>query len=61
MLIGLAFMFLTLAGAAVTFSEWQFYQKAPDVGLFRFGLVGGFTILLAIFCLYSFAKARNVH
>lgn len=61
MLIGLAFMFLTVAGAAVTFSEWEFYQKAPDMGLVRFSMVGGFTILLAIFCLYSFAKARNVH
>jgi hypothetical protein len=61
MLIGLAFMFLTLAGAAVTFSEWEFYRKAPDVGPVRFGLVGAFTTLLAIFCLYSFAKARNVH
>jgi putative flippase GtrA len=45
----------------VAFSEWEFYRKAPDVGLLRFSLVGGFTILLAIFCLYSFAKARNVH
>ena len=61
MLVGLAFMFLTVAGAAVAFSEWEFYRKAPDVGLLRFSLVGGFTILLAIFCLYSFAKARNVH
>ncbi len=31
------------------------------MGLVRFSMVGGFTILLAIFCLYSFAKARNVH
>ena len=37
MLIGLAFMFLTVAGAAVTFSEWEFYQKAPDMGLVQIG------------------------
>ena len=59
-LIGLTFMFLTAAGVTVTFSEWQYYRKSPEVGLVRFGLVGGFTVLLAIFCLYSFAKARSV-
>ncbi len=53
-------MFLTVAGAAVAFSEWQYYRKSPDVGVARFSLVGGFTILLAIFGLYSLVKARNV-
>jgi hypothetical protein len=60
MLVGLAFMFLAVAGAAVTFSEWRYYREAPEVGPARFSLVGGFTVLLAIFCLYSFVKARNV-
>ena len=60
MLVGLVFMFLAMAGVAVTFSEWEYYQKAPEVGPARFGLVGGFTVLLAIFCLYSFVRARNV-
>jgi len=26
----------------------------------RFGLLAGFTVLLFIFCLYSFVKARSV-
>ncbi len=60
MLIGLAFMFLTVAGASVTISEWKYYREAPELGLLRFSLVGGFTVLLAIFSLYSFVKARNV-
>jgi hypothetical protein len=30
------------------------------VGLVRFGLLAGFTVLLFIFCLYSFVKARSV-
>jgi hypothetical protein len=60
MLVGLAFLFLALAGAAVSFSEWQYYTQAPAVGLARFYLVVGFTVLLVIFCLYSFAKARSV-
>ena len=60
MLIGLAFMFLTAAGASVTYSEWQFYRKAPELGVFHFSLVGAFTVLLAILCLYSFVKARSV-
>jgi hypothetical protein len=60
MLIGLAFMFLTAAGAWVTFTEWQDFRKVPSLGPVRFGMVGGFTVLLAIFCLYSFVKARNV-
>jgi hypothetical protein len=58
--VGLAFMFLAAAGAAVTFSEWRYYRESPEVGPARFSLVGGFTVLLVIFCLYSFVKARSV-
>jgi hypothetical protein len=58
--VGLAFLFLAVAGAAVTLSEWQYYRRAPSVGLVRFGMVAGFTVVLMIFCLYSFLKARNV-
>ena len=61
MIIGLAFMFLTLMGASVTYSEWVEYRKTPGAGLIHFSMFGGFTILLAIFCLYTFLKARNVH
>jgi uncharacterized membrane protein len=60
MLVGLVFLFLTLAGASVSFNEWQYYQRSPSVGLVRFGLLAGFTALLFVFCLYSFLKARSV-
>ena len=61
MLIGVAFMVLTLAGATLTYAEWEGYRKSPELGLIHFSMFGGFTILLAILCLYSFMKARNVH
>ena len=62
LLIALAFMFLTLMGAFQTFIEWEDYRKAPEVRLIYFTMLGfgGFTVFLAILCLYSFAKARNV-
>ena len=61
MLVGLAFMVLTLAGASLTFAEWEGYRKTPEQGLVHFTMFGGFTVFLAILCLYSFVKARNVH
>ena len=60
MLVGLAFLVLAVAGASVSFWEWQYYLKSPSVGLVRFVLFASFTVLLIIFCLYSFAKARSV-
>jgi cytochrome b subunit of formate dehydrogenase len=60
MLVGLAFLILAVAGAAVSFSEWHYYLKSPSVGLVRFVLFASFTVLLIIFCLYSFAKARSI-
>ncbi len=60
MLEGFAFLLLALAGAAVSYSEWQHYRQAPEIGVARFGLLAGFTVLLIIFGLYSFAKARSV-
>jgi cytochrome b subunit of formate dehydrogenase len=59
-LVGLAFLMLALAGASVSFSEWQYYLKSPAVGLVRVTLFASFTALLIIFCLYSFAKARSI-
>src|SRR3989454_6773047 len=60
MAVALVFLVLTLAGAAVSFSLWADYQKAPSQGPWGFGMVAVFTVLLFIFCLYSFAKARSV-
>ncbi len=60
LLIALAFMVLTLAVASQTFVEWEDYRKTPEAGLLYFQLYGGLTVFLAILCLYSFVKARNV-
>ena len=60
MVVGLVFMVLTLAGAFLTLSEWMIYRKTPETGLIHFSMFGGFTIFLAILCLYTFVKARNV-
>ena len=60
MLIGLAFLVLAVAGASVSFSEWQYYLRSPSVGLTRCVLLASFTVLLIIFCLYSFVKARSI-
>ena len=40
MLIGLAFMVLTLAGASLTFAEWEGYRKTPELGLVHFRCLG---------------------
>lgn len=53
-------MGLTFAVAYQALIEWQDYRKAPTEGLLYFDLYGGFSIFLAVLCLYSFVKARNV-
>jgi hypothetical protein len=60
MLVGLVFLVLAAAGTTVSLSEWRYYLQSPSVGLFRFVLVASFTVLLVIFCLYSFLKARSI-
>jgi hypothetical protein len=60
LLVALCFMILTLAGASLTYSEWEGYRKMPEAGMVHFTMFGGFTVFLAILCLYSFAKARSV-
>ena len=60
MLIALAFMVLTLAVASQAFIEWEDYRKTPESGLLYFEIYGGLAVFLAILCLYSFVKARNV-
>lgn len=59
-LVGIAFLVLAVAGASVCFSEWRYYRQAPSVGWLRLGIVAGFTVILIIFGLYSFLKARSV-
>ena len=59
-LVGVAFMMLAAAGATAAFAEWQQYGKSPSGGLVRFVLYSSFTVILIIFSLYSFAKARNI-
>jgi hypothetical protein len=60
MLISLAFLFLASAGGFLSFTEWRNYRENPAVGMAHFGFVFGFTILLIVFSLYSFVKARSV-
>jgi hypothetical protein len=60
MLVGLAFLMLAVAGVSVSVSEWQYYLSSPSVGLVRAVLFASFTVLLIIFCLYSFLKARSI-
>jgi len=59
-LVGVAFLCLAAAGAVVSFTEWQEYRRAPAIGPVTFTLVASFTVVLLIFCLYSFVKARSV-
>jgi hypothetical protein len=59
-LIALLFMVLTLMSASLTYSEWVGYRKTPESGPILFTMFGGFTVFLAILCLYSFVKARSV-
>ena len=60
LLIALAFMVLTLAVASQAYVAWDDYRKSPDAGLLYFDLYGGLAVMLAILCLYSFVRARNV-
>ena len=59
-LVGIAFLFFAVAGATLSLGEWRAYVEAPSNGLWRFGTMAGFTLLLLIFGLYSFVKARSV-
>jgi amino acid permease len=53
MLVGLGFLVLAAAGAFVSFSE---REKDHTVSV----LVASFTVVLIVFGLYSFAKARSI-
>jgi hypothetical protein len=60
MVIALAFLVLTVAGASQAFAAWEDYRKTPDQGMIYFSMYAGLTVFLAMLCLYSFAKARSV-
>jgi hypothetical protein len=61
LLVGIAFLFLAAAGASQSYAEWHAYTATPAHGMWRFEVVTGFTVLLLIFGIYSFLKARSVH
>lgn len=58
--IGLVFLLLAAAGGILCFSEWHDYQENPGAGPTHFEFILGFTILLVVLSLYTFAKARSV-
>lgn len=60
MLVGLAFLALAMAGVTASLAEWQDYLRYPSGGLVRAILFASLTVLLIIFCLYSFLKARSI-
>ena len=60
LLIGVVFLFLAMAGVSVSIKLWQDYQQVPSEGVWGFGMVSTFTVLLLVFCLYSFLRARSV-
>ena len=59
-ILALVFLILAAVSATVTYQEWRIYQRIPAEGLIKFYVVAGFTCLLIILGLYSFAKARSV-
>lgn len=60
LMIGVVFLLLAMAGFSVSIKLWQDYQQLPSQGIWGFGMVATFTVLLLVFCLYSFLKARSV-
>ncbi len=59
-IVGFVFLILAAASAIVTYEEWRIYQRTPTDGPVKVWVVAGFTFLLIILGLYSFAKARSV-
>jgi len=59
-LIGVAFLFLTVAGVSVSIELWKDYQNVPGKDPWALSMVASFTVLLLIFGLYSFLRARSV-
>jgi len=59
-LVGVIFLGLAVAGATVSFREWEQYRESASLGLVRLYLFASFTVLLILCGLYSFVKARSV-
>jgi uncharacterized BrkB/YihY/UPF0761 family membrane protein len=62
-LIGVVFLFLTIGMVSVSLKLWQEYQKTPGEGTLNFAIMAvsiAFSLLLFVFCLYTFVKARSV-
>lgn len=59
-LVGLTFLVFAAIGASLSYSEWQAYAQNPSNGIWRFATIAGFSLLLVVFGLYSFLKARSV-
>lgn len=59
-IVALVFLILAAAGAFVSMGAWQAYRQAPAGGVWRFGVLIAFTLLLVICSLYSLLKARSV-
>jgi len=63
LLIGVVFLFLTMGMVTVSLKLWQEYHRMPSQGTLSFAIMVAsmaFTLLLFIFCLYTFVKARSV-
>ncbi len=61
MAIGLTFLVLAALGAGVAYSLWRDFRRSPEVGLGHFSpVVAAFSLVLVIFGLYSFLKARSI-
>lgn len=59
-ILAAVFLILAAASAMVTYQEWRIYQLMPADGPIKVYVVAGFTFLLIILGLYSFAKARTL-
>jgi hypothetical protein len=59
-LVGLTFLIFAAVGGSLAFSEWRVYAQNPSNGMWRLGTIAGFSLLLVIFGLFSFLKARSV-
>jgi hypothetical protein len=59
-LVGLVFLFFTLAGASVSYEEWKSFEHSASASMVRLSLLVGFTVLLFFCALYSFLKSRSI-